>query len=92
MSTTQISDASARDDASTPTIAHWFDGAEAPSASGRTAPVYNPATGAVRAHVALADDADVEAAIASAPSAGSRCGAGSRSRSARRCCSPSVSC
>ncbi|MDF2665776.1 MAG: hypothetical protein K0R81_1626 [Microbacterium sp.] len=66
MSTTQISDATSLDDASTPTITHWFAGAEAPSASGRTAPVFNPATGAVRANVALADDAEVDAAIASA--------------------------
>ncbi len=66
MSTTQISGATAQDDASTPTITHWFDGAEAPSASGRTAPVFNPATGAVRAHVVLADDVDVDAAVASA--------------------------
>ncbi|WP_270353649.1 CoA-acylating methylmalonate-semialdehyde dehydrogenase [Microbacterium testaceum] len=48
-----------------PVIAHWFDGAAA-SASGRTAPVHNPATGAVRAHVALADQADITAALASA--------------------------
>ncbi|PTT21887.1 methylmalonate-semialdehyde dehydrogenase (CoA acylating) [Microbacterium sp. HMWF026] len=49
-----------------PVIAHWFDGATAPSASGRTAPVHNPATGAVRARVALADQADITAALASA--------------------------
>lgn len=49
-----------------PVIAHWFDGAAAPSASGRTAPVHNPTTGAVRAHVALADQADITAALASA--------------------------
>ncbi len=66
MSTTQISDATTVGDATTPTITHWFDGAEAPSASGRTAAVYNPATGAVRAHVALADEADIDAAVASA--------------------------
>ncbi|WP_125132912.1 CoA-acylating methylmalonate-semialdehyde dehydrogenase [Microbacterium sp. 10M-3C3] len=47
-------------------ISHWIDGAEAPSTSGRTAPVYNPATGVVTADVALADEAEVEAAIASA--------------------------
>ena len=35
-------------------ISHWIDGADSPSSSGRTAPVYNPATGAVQAHVALA--------------------------------------
>ncbi len=47
-------------------ISHWIDGAESASASGRTAPVYNPATGAVSAHVALADQAEIDAAIASA--------------------------
>ncbi|MCT2223188.1 CoA-acylating methylmalonate-semialdehyde dehydrogenase [Microbacterium paraoxydans] len=50
----------------TPTIPHWIDGAERPSRSGRTAPVYNPATGAVSAHVALADQAEIDEAIASA--------------------------
>lgn len=46
-------------------IGHWIDGA--PSASGaRTAPVYNPATGQVKAEVALADQAEIDAAIASA--------------------------
>lgn len=48
------------------TIPHWIDGAESPSKSGRTAPVYNPATGAVSAHVALADQEEIDAAIASA--------------------------
>jgi malonate-semialdehyde dehydrogenase (acetylating)/methylmalonate-semialdehyde dehydrogenase len=47
-------------------IAHWIDGAERASTSGRTAPVYNPATGTVTAQVALADQAEVDAAIASA--------------------------
>ncbi|GEK85686.1 CoA-acylating methylmalonate-semialdehyde dehydrogenase [Microbacterium aerolatum] len=47
-------------------IPHWIDGAAHTSASGRTAPVYNPATGAVSAQVALADDAEVRLAIASA--------------------------
>ena len=47
-------------------ISHWIDGAERPSSSGRTAPVFNPATGEVSAHVALADDAEIAEAIASA--------------------------
>ncbi|MFJ4175293.1 CoA-acylating methylmalonate-semialdehyde dehydrogenase [Microbacterium sp. NPDC089696] len=50
----------------TPVIPHWIDGAESPSNSGRTAPVFNPATGAVSAHVALADQAEINSAIASA--------------------------
>ncbi|HEY6791656.1 MAG TPA: CoA-acylating methylmalonate-semialdehyde dehydrogenase [Trebonia sp.] len=49
-----------------PLISHWIDGAESPSTSGRTTPVYNPATGARTAQVALADQAEVDAAIASA--------------------------
>ncbi|WP_407361194.1 CoA-acylating methylmalonate-semialdehyde dehydrogenase [Microbacterium sp. LBN7] len=51
---------------SVPVIAHWIDGALRPSESGRTAPVFNPATGAVQAHVALADQAEIDEAIASA--------------------------
>ncbi|MBW9122534.1 CoA-acylating methylmalonate-semialdehyde dehydrogenase, partial [Microbacterium trichothecenolyticum] len=47
-------------------ISHWIDGAERASMSGRTAPVFNPATGAVSARVALADQAEIDAAIASA--------------------------
>ncbi|MRX43420.1 aldehyde dehydrogenase family protein, partial [Agromyces kandeliae] len=49
-----------------PQIGHWIDGAPSVSTSGRTAPVFNPATGAVRAEVALADQAEIDAAIASA--------------------------
>ena len=49
-----------------PVVSHWIDGAERPSTSGRTAPVYNPATGAVQANVALADQAEIDEAIASA--------------------------
>ncbi|MGV2901101.1 CoA-acylating methylmalonate-semialdehyde dehydrogenase [Microbacterium sp. AGC62] len=49
-----------------PVIAHWIDGAARASASGRTAPVHNPATGAVTGHVALADDSEIADAIASA--------------------------
>ena len=49
-----------------PTIPHWIDGAEHPSRSGRTAPVFNPALGVATSHVALADQAEIDAAIASA--------------------------
>jgi malonate-semialdehyde dehydrogenase (acetylating) / methylmalonate-semialdehyde dehydrogenase len=47
-------------------IPHWIDGAERISAGGRTAPVYNPATGAVTSEVSLADEAEIADAIASA--------------------------
>ncbi|MGK9222193.1 MULTISPECIES: aldehyde dehydrogenase family protein, partial [unclassified Microbacterium] len=50
----------------TTVIGHWIDGAPRASQSGRTAPVYNPATGAVSAEVALADESEIDAAIASA--------------------------
>ncbi|WP_239066234.1 CoA-acylating methylmalonate-semialdehyde dehydrogenase [Microbacterium hibisci] len=53
-------------DADVRVISHWIDGGERASTSGRTAPVYNPATGAVAAQVALADRAEIDAAIASA--------------------------
>ena len=51
---------------SLPVIPHWIDGARRASNSGRTAPVFNPATGEVQAHVALADETEIAEAIASA--------------------------
>jgi malonate-semialdehyde dehydrogenase (acetylating)/methylmalonate-semialdehyde dehydrogenase len=51
------------------TIGHWIDGARVASTSGRTAPVYDPALGVATTQVALADDAEVRAAIASAKAA-----------------------
>ena len=53
----------------TTTISHWISGAESPAGSGRTAPVHNPATGRVTGEVQLADEADVERAVASAKEA-----------------------
>lgn len=47
-------------------VSHWIDGEEHPSSSGRTAPVYDPALGIVTKHVALADGAEIERAVASA--------------------------
>jgi len=58
-----------------PVIPHWIDGAPRPSTSGRTAPVYNPATGAVSAQVALADETEIAAAITSAERAAAIWGA-----------------
>ncbi|MGP5930610.1 CoA-acylating methylmalonate-semialdehyde dehydrogenase [Corynebacterium glyciniphilum] len=51
---------------STATINHWIDGEIRESTSGRTAPVYNPATGEVTGQVALADQKEIDAAIESA--------------------------
>ncbi|HEX6416888.1 MAG TPA: CoA-acylating methylmalonate-semialdehyde dehydrogenase [Acidimicrobiales bacterium] len=53
----------------TATIAHWVDGKAWDGTGDRTAPVYDPATGAVTASVRLASRADVDAAVASARTA-----------------------
>ena len=50
-------------------IGHFVGGKTVKGASGRHADVFNPSTGDVQAHVALASKAEVEAAIASAESA-----------------------
>src|SRR3954447_20207036 len=50
-------------------ISHWIDGALTPGTSGRTGPVYNPATGLQSGEVDLASTAEVTAAIASAKAA-----------------------
>jgi len=50
-------------------VSHWIDGKEQPGASGRTAPVYDPALGTVSKNVSLADQAEIAAAIASAKTA-----------------------
>jgi malonate-semialdehyde dehydrogenase (acetylating)/methylmalonate-semialdehyde dehydrogenase len=48
------------------TIGHWIAGKPTSGVSDRTAPVFNPATGAQQAEVVLADAVDVEAAVAAA--------------------------
>jgi malonate-semialdehyde dehydrogenase (acetylating) / methylmalonate-semialdehyde dehydrogenase len=47
-------------------IAHWIGGKPVTGLSSRTAPVYNPATGAVSRNVVLAEPADVDAAVSTA--------------------------
>ena len=47
-------------------IHHFVGGRTAPGTSTRTAPVYNPATGEETGRVALANAADVNAAVAAA--------------------------
>ena len=53
----------------TQVIGHWINGAEVAGKSGRTAPVYDPALGVVAREVALADQSEIDAAIASAAAA-----------------------
>jgi malonate-semialdehyde dehydrogenase (acetylating)/methylmalonate-semialdehyde dehydrogenase len=50
-------------------IAHWISGRETVGTSGRTSPVYNPATGEQTGAVDLASAAEVDAAVASAKQA-----------------------
>ncbi len=47
-------------------IGHWIGGAQTPGASGRRGPVFQPATGEIQASVALADAAEVDAAVQAA--------------------------
>jgi malonate-semialdehyde dehydrogenase (acetylating)/methylmalonate-semialdehyde dehydrogenase len=50
-------------------ITHWINGTPYAGTSGRTSPVHNPATGEVTGEVALASEADVEHAVATAKQA-----------------------
>jgi malonate-semialdehyde dehydrogenase (acetylating)/methylmalonate-semialdehyde dehydrogenase len=53
----------------TTTVNHWIDNQEFVSTSGRTAPVYDPALGVETKRVALANGAEINAAIAAAKKA-----------------------
>ena len=50
-------------------ISHWIDGRQTPGTSGRTSPVFNPATGQQTAEVELAGADDIKFAVASAKDA-----------------------
>jgi malonate-semialdehyde dehydrogenase (acetylating) / methylmalonate-semialdehyde dehydrogenase len=50
-------------------ISHWIDGKITAGTSGRTGPVFNPATGLQSGEVELADATEVDAAVASAKAA-----------------------
>src|SRR5215831_8134403 len=50
-------------------IPHWVDGAVHPGTSGRTGPVFNPATGKQTGEVDLASAEEVDRAVASAKQA-----------------------
>lgn len=52
-----------------PVLGHWIDGAKKASSSGRTAEVFDPARGVATKRVALADKAEIDAAVASAHAA-----------------------
>jgi len=50
-------------------ISHWMDGRKTAGSSGRTAPVYNPATGQASAEVELASGGEVQVGVAVAVAA-----------------------
>jgi malonate-semialdehyde dehydrogenase (acetylating)/methylmalonate-semialdehyde dehydrogenase len=51
------------------TLTHWLNNAPAGGQSGRSAPVYNPATGRVQAQVPLASRAEIDAVVGIATAA-----------------------
>ena len=53
----------------TQVVGHWINGVEVAGKSGRTAPVYDPALGVVAREVALANQSEIDVAIASAAAA-----------------------
>ncbi len=64
-------------------IGHWINGKHVAGTSGRTADVWNPATGEVQAKVALASTAEIEAAVADAAAAQPKWAATNPQRRAR---------
>ncbi len=50
-------------------VNHWINGKEVKGTSGRTADIFNPATGEVQGKVALASKAELDAAVAAAAEA-----------------------
>ncbi|MBB6344806.1 CoA-acylating methylmalonate-semialdehyde dehydrogenase [Nonomuraea muscovyensis] len=50
-------------------VSHWIDGALAEGDTSRRGEIFNPATGEVAGHVAMASAADVDAAVAAAAAA-----------------------
>lgn len=65
------------------TISHWINGKKVPGTSGRQSDVYNPATGAVQAHLPLASTAELNEAVAGAVVAQAAWGATNPQRRAR---------
>ena len=73
-------------------INHWIDGAPVAGTSGRTGPVFNPATGLQSGEVDLASADEVAAAVASAKAAAARVALGLAVAPVGACCSRSASC
>jgi malonate-semialdehyde dehydrogenase (acetylating)/methylmalonate-semialdehyde dehydrogenase len=69
MSTTLPRSEAAAADAAVARISHWINGAAVAGTSGRSGPVYNPATGAQSGEVDFASVEEVDAAVAAAKAA-----------------------
>ena len=61
--TTQEVTTTEAEKAVTVTVQHWINGAETEGTSGRTQPIYNPATGEVSAQLVLGDATTVDEAV-----------------------------
>lgn len=66
MSTQTAADSRPITEGELPLVTHWIDGEARPSNGDLTGPVYNPALGVATKRVVLADQTDVDAAVASA--------------------------
>jgi malonate-semialdehyde dehydrogenase (acetylating)/methylmalonate-semialdehyde dehydrogenase len=66
---TEIAEAPAKPKAELGRVSHWIGGQVVRGESGRSGPVYNPATGAVAAEVDFASSEEVDAAVAAAKEA-----------------------
>ncbi|MCO1579731.1 CoA-acylating methylmalonate-semialdehyde dehydrogenase [Crossiella sp. SN42] len=64
-------------------VPHWIDGARAEGVSGRRGEVFDPATGQVAREVVLADQSDVDTAVASAVKAAAQWGESSLAQRSR---------
>src|SRR5207249_3921796 len=64
-------------------VPHWIGGIRTAGSGARTAPVYDPATGTVARQVTLADQSDVDNAVATAVKAAADWGESSLSQRTR---------
>lgn len=64
-----ISSSAKQSSVDVPQVSHWIAGARVQGVSGRFGDVYHPASGKVQAHVPLANEAEVDRAVAAASAA-----------------------
>ena len=86
---TQVAEPTQATSSPTARVHHWIDGSGVPGTSGRSGPVYNPATGELAREVDFASVEEVDAAVAAAKAA-FPAGARRALASAPRSCSASA--